>query len=435
MNDQSIDPAALSVTAALEAIRGGTLNAESLVASCLARINAHEKEVQAWQHLDDEGALAVAMQRDTEPARGLLNGIPVGLKDIIETADMPTTYGSVIYQDHQPERHASCVEALRRNGAVILGKTVTTTFAHRSPGKTRNPHNPKHTPGGSSSGSAAAVACGMVPLALGSQTGGSVIRPAAYCGVVGYKPAFGAIDFTGVKQLSRTLDTLGFYVRSLDDVPLVAAVLQGGSEALAVADETAAPKVALCRTAKWDEAEAPAQQLVEATLERLGAAGAATRVLDLPDPFPDLFPAQDLIQAAGSAVELAVERAEHWDDIPKSTQESIERGAAASPAEIDAAEALAAECREALPGLVGEDEVILTLSAPGEAPKGLKSTGDPVFNRMWTFLHLPCLHIPVDKGPQGLPLGVQLVARQGSEAQLFAAARWTARALGLNLFG
>ena len=429
------DPAQLSVTAARRAMTGGSLTAERLAASCLARIDARETDVLAWAHLDRDAALDRARRADAAGRPGPLGGIPTGLKDIIDTADMPTEYNSIIYRGHRPEKDAACVAALKDAGGFVMGKTVTTTFAHRNPGPTRNPHNPAHSPGGSSSGSAAAVADGMIPLALGTQTGGSVLRPGAYCGVLAYKPAYNAIDFTGTKQLAPSLDTLGFYVRSLDDIPVVAAALQRAPAALPVGDERAAPKVALVRTSSWEKAEKCGRDLVEDVFRKLGAAGAVTRELDLPAPFPDLFDAQTVIQAVEPEQSLAWEIANRWDDIPRPTREMIEEGRGYGPDGLRTALALAARCRNAFPGLVSAEEIVLTLPAPGEAPEGLATTGSAEFNRLWTLLHVPCLHVPVGRGPKGLPLGIQLVSRRGAEAHLFAAARWSARTLGLDLFG
>ena len=428
------DPARLSVSAARQAMAAGTLTAESLLRACLDRIDERDPEVQAWVAIDRDEAIAAAKAQDAAGRPGPLGGIPIGLKDIIETADLGTEYNSVIYEGHRPSVDAACVTAAKEAGALIVGKTVTTTFAHRYPGPTRNPHNLNHSPGGSSSGSAAAVADFMVPLALGTQTGGSVLRPGAYCGILAYKPAFDTINFGGTKQISPSLDTLGFYARSLDDIPLAGAALQGRQNPLAVADETVAPKIALVRTTSWEQAQQCGRDLVEDVYARLGAAGAQTRELDLPPPFPDLFDAHTVVGAVEAAAALAWEIEHRWDGIPEPTQEMIEEGRGYGLERYIKALDVGETCRRQLPEVIAADEIILTLPAPGEAPEGLSSTGSAEFNRIWTFLHVPCLHVPVDRGPKGLPLGIQLVARRGSEAHLFAAARWTARRLGLDLF-
>jgi len=415
-------------------IAEGALTATRVVEACLARIDAREDIVRAWEHLDRSGALAAAAECDRAAAKGPLHGVPVGIKDVIETADMPTTYGSPIYKGYRPAADAACVARLRAAGAIVLGKTVSTQFAHRTPGRTTNPWNPAHTPGGSSSGSAAAVADRMVPLALGTQTAGSVIRPAAYCGVVGFKPSYGWTPFTGVKNLSASVDTLGYYVRSLDDLPRVYSAL--GDEALdddgAIPDT--APGFALCRTPVWESAEPAGRAILEETAERLASAGAPLRDLDLDAAFAAVFDAHTTVMQYEMARHLADERRNHWDLISPPTQNAIAAGERFTNVAYDAALATMATARRRFAALLGEAEVVLTLSAPGEAPEGLAWTGNADFNRMWTSLHVPCLHLPVDRSANGLPLGVTLAARIGEERRLVAAARWAARAMDLPLF-
>ncbi len=424
----------LSLSALAARLRAGDTTATAIAEACLARVEAREDTVKAWQFVDPERVLEQAARRDRETPSSALHGVPVGLKDIIDTEDMPTTYGSPIYADHTPRKDAIMVQRLRAAGAVLMGKTVTTQFAHRFPGKTANPRNPAHTPGGSSSGSAAAVVDDMTPLAFGTQTSGSVIRPAAYCGVIGFKPSFGWTDFTGAKHLAASLDTLGYYVRSLDDLPLVHAVLN--SDALPGAETTdiAAPNFALCRTPVWDRADECAQALAEATADRLGNAGAGLRTLDLDSGFARVLEAQDTVLEYEMARHLATERSENWDLIAAPTQEFIRRGEDCSEEKIADARYVFDQARADFTKALGDD-IAITLSAPGEAPKGLDSTGNALFNRMWTALHVPCLHLPVDAGPQGLPLGVTLIARKGHEQRLVAAGRWAATALDLPLFG
>jgi len=428
-------PAKLSVSAALREMSEGNLTSEGLLRSCLERVDEREKDIQAWVALDRDAALESARTSDKAGRPGLVGGIPVALKDIIDTTDLGTEYNSIIYKNHRPTTEAACVTALKEAGSIIVGKTVTTTFAHRNPGPTRNPHNNEHSPGGSSSGSAAAVADFMVPLALGTQTGGSVLRPGAYCGILAYKPAFDAINFGGVKQISPSLDTLGFYVRSLDDIPIAGAALQGQSKPLAVADDPSYPKIVLVRTTSWEKAQQCGRDLVEDVFAKLGIAGAATRELNLPPPFPELFDAHTVISAAEAMPALAWEIENAWEEIPEPTQKLIEEGRGYDLIRYQKAAALGEECRRMLPNLIAEDEIILTLPAPGEAPEGLASTGSAEFNRLWTLLHLPCLSVPVDLGPTGLPLGVQLIALRGSEPHLLGTARWVASRLSLGLVG
>jgi Asp-tRNA(Asn)/Glu-tRNA(Gln) amidotransferase A subunit family amidase len=424
----------LSLNSLVARLRDGATTSTAIVEDCLARVAAREPVVGAWQHLDPDGARAQAARRDDEAPNSRLHGIPIGLKDIIDTADMPTAYGSPIYADHRPKEDAICVQRLRAAGTVILGKTVTTEFAHRHPGKTTNPHNSAFSPGGSSSGSAAAVADRMVPLAFGTQTGGSVIRPAAYCGIVGFKPSYDWTDFTGIKHLASTFDTLGYYVRSLDDLPIVHDIL--GSQQLpgAETDDQTAPAFALCRTPAWSKAEPAAQALLEDVAKRLSAAGAAVRDLDLPPPFARIYDAHTIIGQFETARHLAREAAEHWDMLSDAAQSTIEKGRGQDADRVSRARHTLDGYRKEFARLLGDD-VIVTLSAPGEAPKGLDFTGDAEFNRFWTSLYVPCLHLPVDTGPQGLPLGVTLAARIGHEARVVSAGRWAAAKLGLPLFG
>lgn len=426
-------PHTLSVTAAADAIAKGKLTAEALVASCLERIVAREPEVQAFVRYDADAALAAARRLDQGPPTGPLHGIPVGIKDIIDTADMPTECNSPIYKGHRPALDAACVARLRQAGAIVLGKTVTTEFASSVPGPTRHPRDPERTPGGSSSGSAAAVGDRMVPLAIGTQTGGSVIRPAAFNGVIGYKPAWGLYDAAGVKPLAPALDTVGFMVRSLDDIPVVSAVLAGRAPTKPA--DAGKPKFAVVRTAQWHLAGPETHKIMEVTASRLAAAGAAVRRVELPDPFGRLEALQRVMMAEGAAGAFRHEWADHRELLSDRFQKLVRRGLETPAAERADANATVERCRLQLPALFEASEIILTPSAPGEAPVGLQSTGNSVFNRAWTALRVPCLTIPAGDGPNGMPLGVQLVDPHGGEETLLGVAAWTARALGLELFG
>ena len=426
-------PHTLSISAAVAAIAKGTLTAEALVASCLERIAAREPDVRAFVRYDADAALAAARRLDREGPSGPLHGIPVGIKDIIDTEDMPTECNSPIYAGYRPARDAVCVARLRQAGAIVLGKTVTTEFASSVPGPTRHPRDPERTPGGSSSGSAAAVGDMMVPLAIGTQTGGSVIRPAAFNGVVGYKPAWGLYDSTGVKPLARQLDTVGFMVRSLDDVPVVSGVLAGGPPPEPA--EILRPKLAVARTAQWHLAGPETQKLIEVTAARLAEAGAAVRRVDLPEPFGRLESLQRILMAEGAAEAFRHEWADHRDKLSESFQRLVRRGLETPAPERADANAAVERCRRELPGLFEAGEIILTPSAPGEAPVGLRSTGNSIFNRAWTALRVPCLTVPVADGPNDMPLGVQLVDPHGGETTLLGVAGWIARALGLPVVG
>jgi Asp-tRNA(Asn)/Glu-tRNA(Gln) amidotransferase A subunit family amidase len=422
-------PHELSATQAAACIARGELTSAALVESCLERIAAREGLIGAWEHLDPEQALVQARERDRTRVRGPLHGIPVGIKDIIATVDMPTGYGSPIYRGWQPAWDAACVAALRAAGAVIMGKTVTTEFAVYQPGRTANPHNPGHTPGGSSSGSAAAVADLMVPLALGTQTAGSIIRPASFCGVVGCKPTFGYIDRAGLKPCAESLDTIGVFARSINDAALALAVLSGRPELAAAETPTAAPRVGFCRTHEWPLADKATELALASACEALLAAGATLVGIALPQLFSGLADAQALIQAYETSRALAYESREHAAQLSPSLLALIQAGREFTPTAYDRARDLAGRCRAALPALFDGIDIMLAPSVKGEAPAGLDATGDPVFNRIWTLLHVPCLNLPAIIGPAGLPVGVQLVGPLGSDARTLRMARWVEQVL------
>ncbi len=426
-------PYELSITAASAAFTAGELTPEALLESCLDRISEREAAVGAFVRYDTEAAIDAARRIGEAHGTGPLYGIPVGIKDIINTADMPTECNSPIYKGHRPAQDAVCVSRLRKAGAIILGKTVTTEFASSFPGKTRHPRDSSRTPGGSSSGSAAAVGDFMLPLALGTQTGGSVIRPSAFNGVVGYKPAWGLYDTTGVKPLAPGLDTIGFMVRSLDDVPVVSGVLADRAPSVPVSVEK--PKIAFVRTADWESADPETQSLLEETAARLGKAGAVVRDVVLPEAFGRVGPCQRIIMAKEASQAFQHEWAHHRDALSDGFRSMIERGLETSTAEAADTIATVERCRAQLPELFAAGEIILTPSAVGEAPIGLHSTGDSVFNRTWTALHVPCLTVPVTDGPHGMPLGVQFVGPHGDESTLLGTARWAAQALDLPVFG
>jgi Asp-tRNA(Asn)/Glu-tRNA(Gln) amidotransferase A subunit family amidase len=389
------EPHRLSAVAAADLIARKQLTSVALIEDCLARIGHREPLVGAWEALDRNAVLAAARRADQTPSKGPLHGIPVGVKDIIDTADLPTTYGSPIYAGHRPKADALCVARLRAAGAIVMGKTVTTEFAYFTPGKTANPHNLEHTPGGSSSGSAAGVADYMVPLAFGTQTAGSVTRPASFCGVV---------------------------ARSVADAVLFRAVLLGDNSALAPAAR--APRIGVCRTPQWSLAAPAVQGVIEEAAQRLARAGAAVREVEAPWQGDGLIEAQKTILTAEAVTSFAKEFRDHPDKLSRRLYDLIEDGRKISKATIDAAQALAAKCRPALDALFTDVDVLLTPSAPGEAPKGLAATGDPVFNRAWTFLGPPSVSLPYGKGPAGLPLAVQLVGKRGADRDLLSLSMW-----------
>jgi amidase len=355
--------------------------------------------------------------------------MPVGIKDVIDTYDMPTQYGSPIYAGHRPAADAACVSLIRELGGVILGKTVSTEFATRHPNKTRNPHSPLHTPGGSSSGSGASVADFMVPLALGTQTSSSIIRPAAYCGAVGYKPTFGLINRAGLKFLSESLDTLGVVSRTVADAALLTEGLTG--LALDATPSSSAPRIGVCRTPWWDKADAATQALIESSAARFAAAGAKVSSVALEPAFDRM----NEIQIAFSSYEffraLTHERTRHAELISPSLTGRLAAGGKVTRAAYEAAQADTRQCMALMAMHFDGCDIVLAPSTPGEAP-GIEGTGEPTFGLMWTQLGLPCITVPAGKGPGGLPLGVQLIAAAGNDAGLMRAAAWVERVVATS---
>jgi Asp-tRNA(Asn)/Glu-tRNA(Gln) amidotransferase A subunit family amidase len=423
------DPRSLTAREAARQIAERRLTAEALVAAYLDQINTREAVVGAWQHLDRERALAAARRCDGEPPRGPLHGIPIAVKDLIDTVEMPTAYGSPIYRNHRPTADASCVALARAAGAIVLGKTVTTEFAAFTPGKTANPRNPAHTPGGSSSGSAAAVADGMAPLAFGTQTAGSVIRPAAYCGCVGYKPSFGLINRAGVKPLADSLDTIGILARTVEDAAFFAGVLSERSALRHLAVPIEAPRFGLYRTPMWDEAEPATAAALDTAREALERAGAAVTELAIAPEHHGLAEVQNTIMLFEMVRALAYERTLHSAELSPRLAQMVDTGLTIGAADYDRALATAAEARAALDAFFGAYDAIVVPAAQGEAPMGLGNTGDPIFNRMWTLLGVPCVTLPARWAENGLPTGVQVVGRIGGDAHLMACAAFLERAL------
>jgi amidase len=416
-------PERLSATEAARRLAGGSLTAEALTRACLDRIAARP-EIAAWATLDADHALAQARAADRAGRPGLLAGVPVGVKDIIDTADLPTEHGSPIYRGNRPLADAACVALTRGAGGVILGKTVTTEFANRHPGATANPHNPAHTPGGSSSGSAAAVADFQVPMAFGTQTAGSVIRPAAYCGVVGFKPTFGHFGPAGIKLQAHSLDTLGVIARTLDDVALMDAVLLGGP-VRPLDRDTAAPRIAVCRRPPWGEPDAATQALIESTAERLAGAGASIHELTIPAAFESILEMHGRIMEFEAARSYAFEHDTRFADVSPALREgALARGRALPLAAYQEALETAEAFRRFLDDAFATMDGILAPSAPGEAPAGLEWTGDPRFNAVWTLAWTPCITLPAGRGPGGLPLGIQVIGRRNRDTALLDTAAW-----------
>jgi Asp-tRNA(Asn)/Glu-tRNA(Gln) amidotransferase A subunit family amidase len=423
----------LTATELRRALAAGETSCEAIVRDCLARIDARDNEIHAWVNLDPDLALRQARALDgagAEMRDRPLHGVPIGVKDIIDTADLPTEMGSPIYRDHRPQMDAACVALLRAAGAVILGKAVTCEFAGMTPGATTNPHNAAHTPGGSSSGSGAAVADFMVPVALGTQTGGSVLRPASYCGVFGFKPTFGAFNRRGVYPAAESLDTIGLIARSLDDIELVSAVLEMRAPSKLPSLERP-PRIGLCHTPLWKTAQPETVEAIEDAAQKLSKAGAQVLTITLPNEFSGLRnAARETINNHERAAAMAHEWTESRELISDRLRKRIEIGRAMAHTEYVAALRLGESCRAQLPAIFEDVDVLLAPSANGEAPRGLGDTGDPGFQAIWTILYVPALTMPTHRSPNGLPVGIQLVAQRHDDRRLFACAHWIWQQLG-----
>jgi Asp-tRNA(Asn)/Glu-tRNA(Gln) amidotransferase A subunit family amidase len=438
----------LSASEAARLIREGALSSEQLVEAYLARIRAVDAQVQAWAFLDQDYALEQARAADdlrlSGGPTGALHGVPAGIKDIFDTADMPTENGSVVHAGRTPSRDATAVTRLRAAGAIIMGKTVTTEFAYFSPGKTRNPHNPEHTPGGSSSGSAAAVAAGMVPLALGSQTNGSTIRPAAYCGVLGFKPTHGLISRHRVSPLSRTLDHVGLFARTVEDIALLAEQLVSHDEAdpdtrprahiplvkIAREEPPLPPVFALVKTPMWERADDDTREGFAELAEHL--AGQVEEVELLPSA-AEAWEQHQTIMSAEMALNLEREYRTAGARLSEKLRKQIEQGQKVPALDYQRALARIAPIHESFVELFQQRyDAILTPAAPGPAPKGLDATGDPAFCTLWTLCGMPAISLPLMQAKNGLPIGVQLVGPRGGDARLLRTARWLTEKLAVE---
>jgi Asp-tRNA(Asn)/Glu-tRNA(Gln) amidotransferase A subunit family amidase len=429
----------LSAADAARAIRDGSISSEQLVEACLARVRDADPQVQAWAYIDPQHAMAQAKAADERRREGTpvgpLHGVPVGIKDIFDTHDMPTEDGTVLHAGRTPADDATAVARLRAAGAVIMGKTVTTELATYSPGKTRNPHNPAHTPGGSSSGSAAAVACGMVPLAIGSQTNGSVLRPAAYCGVYGFKPTHGLISRHGVLKQSRTLDHVGVFARTIDDVALACEELVAWDEhdpdtrptaripftRIAGEEPPLPPRLAFVKGPVWDRAD---KETMEAFAELMAELGDRAEEVALPDSALRALDWHRTIMEAEMAANFEVEWEKGRDRLSESLRGQLSRGREVSALDYQKARARISILNDGFTELFSRYDAILTPAAPGTAPKGLDATGDPSFCTLWTLCGMPALSLPLMQGANGLPLGVQLVGRRHDDARLLRTASW-----------
>ena len=414
----------LSASEAAAGIRDGKLTSEALVRSCLDRIDSRESEIKAWVHLDRDFALAQARECDRRGSRGPIHGVPFAAKDIMDTADLPTEYGSPIYKGNRPTADAACVALSRAAGGVLLGKTVTTEFASRSPlGNTTNPHNPAHTPGGSSSGSAAAVGDSMVPLAFGTQTVGSVIRPAAFCGCVGYKPSFGEVSTQGVKQNTASFDTVGLFARAVEDLALFRAAVTGFAPKPLAAIPVNELKIGFCRSMFWDRAEDYTKTLLEGAASTLAKAGAKVADFALGKPFEQFEAMGRRINDYEFCRGLTWERMNHWNLLSEFQRDKLAGWLNVSYDQYREAEAVLDQCRGHLADAMKDIDLMLTPSALGEAPAGLTSTGDTSFNILSTWTYTPCVTLPVFSGPTGLPVGIQLIGHRNQDHRLLEGAQ------------
>lgn len=391
--------------------------------AALRVIKVREPEVRAWAYLDEGSVLETARAIDRRAAGEELYGVIVAAKDIFETADMPTAFGSPIYKDYRPVRDAAVIARLREKGALVLGKTFSTEFASAFPTPTRNPHNLDHTPGGSSSGSAAAVASGMVRVALGTQTLGSIIRPASYCGIVGFKPTYGRVSRSGVLNLSETLDTIGFLGATLDDVERVFYSLTNGISPVGILDERK-PRLAFCKGPGWDDASADVQDRIGRYVDSLREEGTLIENLDLRSTLSDVLCAAQTVHDAEAYRNFTWERTQHFDRLSAAFQKVLSRGEAVTQEAYERALIVGEVGRAHMQKVFENFDGLMTLSATQEAPIGLASTGSPSMNAAWTFLRGPCVSLPKLKSASGLPVGVQLIGKPFDDSQLLRCARW-----------
>jgi len=419
------DPARLTATQAARLIRDGKLTAADLMEACLARIADREPQVRAFAWHDAE----LARKGAAAARQGPLHGLPIGVKDVLDTADMPSEYGSPIWQGWRPKADAAAVAWARVAGGVPIGKTVTTEFATRKPGPTGNPHNLQHTPGGSSSGSAAGVADFFFPLAYGTQTAGSVIRPAAYCGVVGYKPSFGLINRFGMKLMAESLDTVGVMARSVADCALFAGAVSGCDLGDPDSRPSRPPHIGICRSPAWDQALPETEALLTRVASALARAGATVIDRELSPAVACVASAHPIVMNNESARALGWELANAREQISEGLRDRLDFGLSQREAAVCEAHAEFRRAQREFSICAEGLDVLVTPSAPGEAPAGLGWTGDPVFNLIWTSLHVPCVTVPAGTGPNGLPLGIQIVSRLGHDKQALAWAQWVAAAI------
>jgi Asp-tRNA(Asn)/Glu-tRNA(Gln) amidotransferase A subunit family amidase len=428
------DPSLLPATELVRRIRSGQLTAAAVMEAHLERIRSREPSLRAFTHMDPGTAMEAAREADRLASSGAnsgpLHGLPLGVKDVLDVAGMPSAYGSPIWAGFVPRADSAAVAMARRAGAVIIGKTVTTEFATREPGPTTNPVNPKHTPGGSSSGSAAGVAAHFFPLGYGTQTAGSILRPAAYCGIVGYMPSHGAIHRAGMKVMSESLDTIGALTRTVGDAALMIGGITGRDLGNPEARPDRAPHLLLCMGPTAAQAAPETLELMERAAETASRAGARVTRGEMPEIVAAAAKAHPVVMNMEGAQALAWELATHADRMSQILRDRLTGARAEPPEVLMAARDTFVAARAAFPGAISDYDAVLTPAAVGEAPEGLGWSGDPAFNLLWTALHAPAVSVPAGFGPHGLPLGVQIVTAPGTDAAALRWAEWMRQALG-----
>ncbi|MEM5475497.1 amidase [Pacificibacter sp. AS14] len=414
----------LDAVALISEVQSKRISHRDVCEAYIERIAQKETDVGAFIHFDPDQVRSVADGLDKQQATGPLAGLPVGVKDVIDTVDMPTGYGTDAYSGSRPVWDAPCVTQSKSAGALIMGKTVSTEFAMASPGETRNPWSPAHTPGGSSSGSCAAVASGMALMGFGTQTAGSIIRPASYCGVVGYKPSFGLLEPAEIKVLSHSLDTLGIVTRSVRDAALIVSVLSGRSGLALSRTPCSAPRVGLFRTPPFDMSEPATEAALDHAIARIEAAGGTVVEIDVPEDFVTTHDLHAAVMGWEVTRALSHERTVLWDQLTQVTRDFLTEKAKVTALDYDAALAALPLIKTSLAGAMTDVDVLLAPSAAGAAPKGLASTGAPTFNSPWTLLHMPALSVPAILDVGLLPVGVQVIGRVGDDARTLEISAW-----------
>ena len=421
----------LSAAQAAQKIKSGEITSEQLVRACIERIEAREDVVKAWSAIDFDKAIADARACDAAPATGPLHGVPVGVKDVLNTFDLPTQMGSPIYDGNQSRNDAACVALARKSGAVILGKTVTCELAGIAPGATTNPHDVTRTPGGSSSGSAAAVADFMVPLAFGTQTGGSVLRPASYCGIVGYKPTYNTYNREGLKFAAESLDTIGLFARTVEDCALFSTGLT--HQQIDARASKRAPRIGICQTPMYEKAKPETKKALDEAAAKAKEAGASVCMFKLPAKFARISETREVLNNVERARSLAWEWAHHRDLLSPQMTKSIELGLKTSEAAYHDELRFAEWARLKLDDLFADYDILLAPCVHGEAPVGLAFTGEPAFQGFWTCLHVPTLALPAARGRNKMPVAVQVIAPRWQDQRLLQASIWLRDRAGISL--